>query len=292
MKPVIFDTRSIFDKGWHAAMGGGALDGMTPHQVSNEALGAVLAILCPLLGPGSRLPFAPDHALFCWDGHSKTDKPRGPKPEGFLEDLERFQDMLPLIVGGAHCTPDGEADDAVATAAFRFAERKVHCCVVSGDKDLHQLVGPYVHYYCLNKKEELTEAAIRARWHVHYPVQVAVALAMLGDRNDGIAGVYGVGPVAVQRIFSKVPPDADLAETIDTVASLLRADQVPDFVASLEATLLSVEVKDVPEPKPIVLADAKTFDSFKVGTAAITWARLLGRVELHRDASSSADASE
>ena len=113
---------------------------------------------------------------------------------------------------------DFEADDAIATAAHRFArapgvERIVVC---SPDKDLAQCVDegppPIVQ---LDRKQGKTfdVAGVRARLGVA-PAQVPDLLALMGDDADGIPGLPGFGAKTAAALLQRfgaldaIPDDA------------------------------------------------------------------------------------
>jgi 5'-3' exonuclease len=84
-----------------------------------------------------------------------------------------------------------EADDALATAAFRFAQAAEveQVSIASPDKDLAQcVVGTRV--VCLDRmrKKLLDEAGVNEKFGVT-PAQIPDYLALVGDSADGIPGV-------------------------------------------------------------------------------------------------------
>lgn len=90
-----------------------------------------------------------------------------------------------------------EADDALATAASRFApgrcEQVEQVRILSPDKDLGQcLRGEQVVQIDRIRKKLTDEAGLRARRGVG-PESIADLLALVGDSADGIPGVPGFG---------------------------------------------------------------------------------------------------
>ena len=104
-------------------------------------------------------------------------------------------DALGLAVVGA----DGyEADDVIGTLSERAAEAGMPTDIVTGDRDLFQLVddarGVRVLYTArgVGKHEIIDEAAVVRRYAV-LPEQYADFATMRGDSSDGLPGVAGVG---------------------------------------------------------------------------------------------------
>ena len=292
MRPAIFDALSVFHRPWWAAFNQGLTDGLDPQRASDTALSAVLNVLCPLLGPGSRLPISPDHALFCWDGRRKTEKHRPDKPDRFLRDLERFKKVLPSLVGGAHATLDTEGDDMVATAAWKLHKAGVECVIVSSDKDLHQLVYRGIRLYSPVARAEVTEAEVRKRWAIPRPTWVALALALEGDQKDGIPGVAGIGPKKRQRLMAKLDPEMPLLEAADAISTGLPATESAQFEDALNHTLLDRKVPGVPDPAPLIIASIEELRRLGLNGASITWAGLIGRLRMAAPCASLMDADD
>ena len=201
---AIFDGPSLFARAWYAAKDSEELEGLSH---CDAAACVALKMLCSLLGEGSRLPLVPERLLFCWDGKErKSNKPRDPKPEGYEDDKQYFQELIKYLVrGSAQVVAQAEADDAVATAAFRDVAEGGRTVVVSGDKDLQQLQRSNIRYYCLNHRIEMLPDEICARWAIYHPREVSVALAVIGDPKDGISGVHRWGRKKWEVLRSRFP---------------------------------------------------------------------------------------
>ena len=86
-----------------------------------------------------------------------------------------------------------EADDALATAAARFADQFEQVVILSPDKDLCQCVrGQRVVTYDRRRGKTYDEAAVREKFGVA-PVSIPDLLALVGDEADGIPGIPGFG---------------------------------------------------------------------------------------------------
>jgi 5'-3' exonuclease len=257
MLDLLFDGNSLWARAFYASQRAEKStefdDGMPPEKLPTPVeLGVkmVLGVIDPYSG---KLNKKIGRMLFCWDGKAKREKLRQhPHPPGYDEQMLQFKEVLKALFGVANVTPpEHEADDAVATAAYRATLPTV---VLSGDKDLQQLVGPQVSYYCLNKGMLLTRAEILERWHVKRPIQICLALAILGDPGDNVPGVYGWGPKRVETLFEKIHGDMDLEQALEVVYAKLPVEHHAVFNESLELTILDPEVPGVPEPMPLVFA--------------------------------------
>ena len=93
--------------------------------------------------------------------------------------------------------PGFEADDVIGTLARRESAAGHDVWIVSGDKDMTQLVGPRVKLYNLMKPgasevDLVDEAKVLERWGVG-PDRVIDVLGLMGDASDNVPGVDGVG---------------------------------------------------------------------------------------------------
>jgi 5'-3' exonuclease len=255
MNDLLIDGNSLYARAWYATLKEGP----------GAAIPATLNTLMSLLDTsndrlgGDRI----DRMLFAWDGAATRDKHREPKPEAYYETLLLLIDHLNLLFGAAHAINDSyEADDLVATAAYQSKADQIF--VVSGDKDLQQLAGRRVHYYSLNDKVILSCRSICDRWHVKQPSQVAIALAIIGDKIDLVAGIKGWGPKKVKRLFEAVTPEMNFEQALDNILSQMPEEVQAQFLADLDLTMLNPLIEGVPEPKQIVPAQLAVVEALNM----------------------------
>jgi len=96
---------------------------------------------------------------------------------------------------------DYEADDVIGTIAVRMSADGHPVIVVTGDKDMSQLVRQNVRVYDMAKEHWLDEAAVREKFGVA-PEQIPDLLALHGDHVDNIPGVMGIGEKTARQILS------------------------------------------------------------------------------------------
>ncbi|MBK8257823.1 MAG: flap endonuclease [Polyangiaceae bacterium] len=86
-----------------------------------------------------------------------------------------------------------EADDALGSAATKFADDFEQVRILTPDKDLGQCIrGRRVVQVDRVRKREIDEEALRAAWGVA-PESIPDLLALIGDSADGIPGLPGIG---------------------------------------------------------------------------------------------------
>ena len=94
-----------------------------------------------------------------------------------------------------------EADDLLASLAAHCRAAEAPYCVVSGDKDLAQLVGQGDAWWDFARRRWLDAAGVHTHFGVH-PHQIADYLALTGDAVDNIPGVPGIGPKTAAALLA------------------------------------------------------------------------------------------
>src|SRR6187431_3364150 len=180
--------------------------------------GLARSLLALLREPGaSHVAVAFDHVIESFrnelfNGY-KTGEGIDPDLWGQFELAERVCSALGIVVWSM---VEFEADDALATAAARFAQAPEveQVLIASPDKDLAQcVVGTRV--VCLDRmrKKLLDEAGVNTKFGVA-PAQIPDYLALVGDSADGIPGVPRWGAksaAAVLREYGSIEAIPDSA---------------------------------------------------------------------------------
>ncbi len=104
-----------------------------------------------------------------------------------------------------------EADDVLGSIAVRMADMGHPVVIVTGDKDMTQLVDDRIRIYDLAKNMWLDAAAVKKRLGVE-PKQVPDLLALLGDSSDNIPGVPGVGEKTAGKLLAACRTLEDISE--------------------------------------------------------------------------------
>jgi len=97
-----------------------------------------------------------------------------------------------------------EADDIIATYATRCMKEGRPCRIITGDKDLLQLVEKGVVVLRPDKGGylELSRDQVYENWGV-WPEQMVDYLSLTGDQSDNVPGVRGVGPKTAEKLISR-----------------------------------------------------------------------------------------
>jgi len=141
--------------------------------------------------------------------------------------------------------PGYEADDVLATLvehALKVPDLEV--VIVTGDKDLLQLVGPRVRVLSVlgrtGERIVYDEAKVRERWGVE-PAQIPDVLALMGDSIDNIPGVKGVGEKTAVKLIGQFGGVERIYENLTLVGGKLRET----LAANRKQALLSRELATV-----------------------------------------------
>ncbi|MCR5285722.1 MAG: DNA polymerase I [Treponema sp.] len=118
-----------------------------------------------------------------------------------------------------------EADDIIATVARKCEEEKRPCRILSGDKDLMQLVTDNTQ---ILKPESgaatwkiTTSEGVKMEWGVE-PSQLLDLLSLYGDSADNIPGVNGVGVKTASKLLNDYGNLDGIYEHIDEIKGAMQ----------------------------------------------------------------------
>lgn len=208
-------------------------------KLINENCPKYLAIAFDSRGPVFR------HELY---KEYKANRP--PMPEDLREQLPYIKkfvaasNILMLEEG------DVEADDILASIAAKYTCEGYKVVIVSGDKDLLQLVDDNVTMFDPMKNAVMDRAAVEKKYGVR-PDQLLDFFALVGDASDNVPGVPGVGPKTAEKLIASHGSLDGLYEQVDTLKQSKMKDKI---IGNQEQAYLSKKLIDlkrdvvVPEP--------------------------------------------
>ncbi|MEC9402866.1 MAG: 5'-3' exonuclease H3TH domain-containing protein, partial [Pseudomonadota bacterium] len=109
-----------------------------------------------------------------------------------------------------------EADDLIATYAREAAEQGARVTIVSGDKDLMQLIGPKVGMIDTMKNKTFGEAEVFEKFGVG-PDKVIEVQSLAGDSVDNVPGVPGIGLKTAALLINEFGDLETLLAKADTI---------------------------------------------------------------------------
>jgi DNA polymerase-1 len=218
----------------------------------------------------------PDYLGIAWDPPGPTFRDdlfaeykatRTSMPGDLVQQLPYVRRLFDALHVPVVEVPGFEADDVLATLVDHARARDLDVTVVSGDKDLLQLVAPRVHALSVlgrtGERVLYDEAKVRERWGVG-PEQIADVLALMGDAIDNIPGVKGVGEKTAVKLISQFGSVERLYENLSLVPGKLRET----LAAGRKQALLSRELATLSHAVPL------TFDLESFRRVEPDWVKL------------------
>lgn len=117
---------------------------------------------------------------------------------------------------------DFEADDVIGALSRQAVAAGCDVMIVSGDKDLMQLVNGRVKMYDIMREKIYDPAAVVEKFGVP-PERISDYLALVGDTSDNVPGVSGIGPKTASTLLNKFGSlDAILAHVENVESERIR----------------------------------------------------------------------
>ena len=130
---------------------------------------------------------------------------RDKTPEDLHAQIPVIEDLLSTL-GVKVLRQDGfEADDIIATVATYCQAQNLGCKILSGDKDLMQLVTETTTMMCPDKAggwQDIGIAEVEEKWGVK-PELMLDLLSLIGDTADNVPGVKGVGEKTAAKLLKE-----------------------------------------------------------------------------------------
>jgi DNA polymerase-1 len=130
---------------------------------------------------------------------------RDPFADDLCEQLDRLGDLAEAFGFAAARVLPYEADDLLATAVTLEEARGGEALVVSGDRDMYQLVSEataVLHPRPRGVLERVDRAGVRERYGIE-PEQVTALIALRGDPSDNIPGAPGIGQKTAAELLRR-----------------------------------------------------------------------------------------
>src|SRR5262249_19769769 len=181
----------------------------------------------------------PSAVVVCWDagwsGRETTYEPyksqRKPRPDLLRE---QWPHLMPLAeaFGFSNVRVDGyEADDVIASLVKRAREQKIPVMVVSGDRDVYQLVEDGVRVMTTSRGVTDTKIYDRdgviGRYGVP-PELVTDLIGLKGDTSDNIPGVPGIGDKTAAQLLQEYGDLEGVLANIENISGAKRKENLTD----------------------------------------------------------------
>ena len=180
---------------------------------------------------------------------------RAPAPENLKYQFAQCRAFLDALGIVQTASVHHEADDVIGTWVTQQHARGKACQIISGDKDLAQLVSSHDHWWDYGKRAALTDGGVKREFGV-WPAQLADQLALAGDTADNIPGIPGIGMATAAKLLHKFHNIDNLLSRIPEIGLMKTAGakRLQRLVEEHRATVLLArqltgiycEVPDIP----------------------------------------------
>ena len=149
---------------------------------------------------------------------------RDKTPEDLHAQIPRIEAILKALGIAAIRMNGYEADDIIATYAKKCQEEDSQCRIITGDKDLLQLVNENIKVIRYGKDDynEMDREGVFKEWGV-WPEQILDYLSICGDTADNIPGVKGIGPKGAVTLLQTYGSIDSIYENIENIKGASKA---------------------------------------------------------------------
>lgn len=176
-------------------------------------------------------------------------------PEEMAEQLPRIRDIVEVLRIPMIEKEGFEADDVIGTLAKQGERAGMDVIMVTGDKDMMQLVSPSVKMLILgrnasdDKGDVFGPDEVKEKMGV-LPERIIDLLGLMGDSSDNVPGVPGVGPKTALQLIESY---GSLENVLDRAEEVTREKLKESLIqyrdqALLSKTLVTLDVAvDIPQ---------------------------------------------
>ncbi len=192
------------------------------------------------------LAFDVSRKSFRTDIYEKYKAQRPPMPDSLSIQLPYIKRLIKALRIPVLELENYEADDIIATIASKAKENGIKVVIVSGDKDLYQLVDDMIVIYNPSKEEFFDREKTKEYLGV-YPENIPDFLALQGDSIDNIPGIKGVGKKTAVSLIEKYGNIDNLLNNIENVKPEKLKQKIKDGIDDLILSRKLTELKkDLP----------------------------------------------
>ena len=246
-KLVLIDGNAILHRAFHA------LPPMSNNGIPTNAVYGFFTMLFKIIED-----LKPEYLIVCFDRAAPTFRKQmyvgyqatRPSLSDDLSPQFAMTDKALEAAKIAHFGIDGyEADDLIGTLSKQAKDKGMQTIIVSGDRDLLQLVNSKVLMLApiigMTKMTLFDESKVKEKYGLN-PIQIIDYKALVGDSSDNYPGVSGIGPKGAANLLSKYKTIEGVYEHISELPQGLQEKLANDAEQSALAKKLATIVLDVP----------------------------------------------
>ncbi|BCR05978.1 DNA polymerase [Desulfuromonas versatilis] len=195
---------------------------------------------------------APDHLAVVFDAKGPSFRKelypeykanRSAMPEDLVPQIPVIKNLVRAFNMPALELVGYEADDIIATLAKKFAAEGMEITVVTGDKDLMQIVSDRVRLLDTMKDKVFGLEEVAERFG-GTPDKVVEVQALAGDSSDNVPGVPGIGEKTARDLIAEFGSVEHLLANIDKVKGKKRQENLRDFAEQARLSRELVTLRD------------------------------------------------
>jgi len=139
-------------------------------------------------------------------------------PDDLRKQMPGFREISSTLGLKVLELPGYEADDLIGTLAKKFENSGFEVVIVSGDKDLMQLVDGKTTIWDTMRDRRFGPKEVKEKMGVP-PEQIVELLGLTGDSSDNVPGLKGVGPKTAVQLIEKYGNVATILEQVEAIKS-------------------------------------------------------------------------
>lgn len=181
---------------------------------------------------------------------------RAETPEDFIPDVENLNDLLTALNIPIITQPGYEADDVLGTLAQKASAAGYRVKILSGDRDLFQLIdekkgitvlnfSPEALKRSTNSITEFQTEQVKEKLGV-LPTQIVDFKALCGDTSDNIPGVKGIGEKTAVKLLNTYNSLEEIYTKLDEIIGATQKKLIAGKEDALHSQYLAKIVVDVP----------------------------------------------
>ncbi len=153
--------------------------------------------------------YNPEHLAICFDVGKKTLRQerfadykihRPAMPDELISQIPLIKEVAKAYRFPIYELEGFEADDVIASIAEKMKSQPLDIYIISGDKDMVQLVDERIKILDPRKGVILGKEEVRAKYGFD-PMHIIDFIALAGDKTDNIPGVNGIGEVTAKKLI-------------------------------------------------------------------------------------------
>jgi DNA polymerase I len=196
---------------------------------------------------------------------------RAETPEDFKPDIKNLQELLGYLNLPAITAEGYEADDVLGTLANKASAAGYAVKILTGDRDLFQLVETEKHISVLylstdelrrsgkGKSQEYGPEEVKAKLGI-LPPQVIDYKALCGDKSDNIPGVKGIGDKTALQLLEAYNTLDGIYAAIDEIKGATKKKLEEGKEAAYHSQKMATIIQEVPLEINLEDCQLKGFD--------------------------------